>query len=48
MRREHSLYNTGAGDYPDVDDRQRFFAERIEGLISRESTKWPWFQKKKK
>ena len=48
MRREHSLYNTGAGDYSDADDRQRFFVERIESLISRESTKWLWFQKKKK
>ena len=47
MRREHSLYNTGAGDYPDADDRQRFFVERIESLISRENTKWLWFQKKK-
>ena len=29
MHREHSLYNTGAGDYPDAGDRQRFFAEEF-------------------
>ena len=48
MRREYSLYNTDAGDYLDADDKQRFFVERIESLISRENTKWLWFQKKKK
>ena len=48
MRREYSLYNTDAGDYLDVDDKQRFFVERIESLISRENTKWLLFQKRKK
>ena len=48
MRREYSLYDTDAGDYLDADDKQRFFVERIESLISRENTKWLWFQKKKK
>ncbi len=48
MRREYSLYNTGIGDYFDVDNKQKVFVERIENLILGENTRWRTLQKKKK
>lgn len=40
LRKEIHLYRAGVGDYSNTKDRETFFVERVESLISRENTLW--------
>jgi hypothetical protein len=40
LRKEIHLYRFGVGAYAAADEREKFFVERVESLISRENTLW--------
>lgn len=47
LKKEKYLHDTGVGDYAEITDKDAFFVERIESLISKENTIWiNTFQKK--
>lgn len=47
MRREYSLYSCSAGNYHDVDDKDRLFIENIEKIITDEHAEWTALKKQK-
>lgn len=48
LRKEIHFYKADIGAYKDAEDREAFFIERVESLISRENTMWLMTQKPKK
>jgi len=47
LRKEKHLHDTGVGEYAGVSDKDAFFVERVESLISKENTVWiDTYQKK--
>lgn len=47
MRQEYSIFKTSTGYYSDIVDKEKYFVEQIEGIISRENSNWLKFSKKK-
>jgi len=48
LRKEQYLYTAGLDEYRDAADKEAVFVERVEGLMSRENTKWVSTQKREK
>lgn len=40
LKKEKYFYDAGVFEYKEVVDKEAFFVERVENLISRENTKW--------
>lgn len=47
LKKERHYYNVGANGYDAVDDKEQYFVERVETLISRENTLWLEIHRKK-
>jgi hypothetical protein len=40
LKKEKHFYDAELFEYNEVEDKESFFIERVESLISRENTKW--------
>jgi hypothetical protein len=48
LKKEKYLYDAGLSDYQESVDREAQFVDRLEALLVRENSIWPYAQKKNK